>query len=83
MLKVYFDYPISDKQIVEVVATCKSVLGGETVEGLSLQFLDEDKNPVKISYDKELFEDLEHTAIYMLAEEYYNPSLNFSNNQRH
>lgn len=76
MHPITFQYEIKGK-ILQVVASCKSILNGEDVEGLSLTFLNENDERVKVSYDKEVFEDLEHEAVYLLAEEYYNPPVNF------
>lgn len=76
MLQVTFDYPIKNQNL-QVLATCKSVLGSEYVEGLSLTFLNESDERVKVLYDKELFDDIESEAVYLLADAYFNPELNF------
>lgn len=76
MLQVNFEYPINGIN-VQVIATCKSVLDGEYVEGLSLTFLNEDDTRIHVQYDKEVFNDIENEAIYFLSEAYYNPELNF------
>lgn len=76
MLQIHFEYPIRGQNLT-VVACCKSVLNGEYVEGLTFTFLNEDDARVHIPYDKDIFDDLESEAIYMLAELYYNPELNF------
>lgn len=75
MLQVLFDYPINGEN-VQVSASCKSI-NGEDVEGLTFIFLDYDDNVLKITYDKEMFSDIEDQALYMLADAYYNPELNF------
>lgn len=80
MLNVLFDYPINGENVV-VSASCKSINEGD-VDGLILVFLDHDDNPIKVNYDKEMFEDIEDQALYMLNDAYYNPELNF-NQQQH
>lgn len=77
MLSVNFEY-ILPNQNVTVVATCRSVVGAEYIEGLTLTFLNEDDIRIHVPYDKELFEDIESDAVYYLAEAYYNPELNFA-----
>jgi len=77
MLQVTFEYPMRN-QSVQVVATCKNIIGAEYIEGLTLTFLNEDDIRIFVPYEKDLFEDIESEAVYMLAEAYYNPELNFA-----
>lgn len=75
-MSVTFECEINGK-ILQVLATCKSVI--EThLEGLSLTFLDENDIRIHVSYDKELFEEIEAEAEYYLSQEYYNPEVRFN-----
>lgn len=74
MWTVEFDYPVG-AQMAKVVATCKSIVADEYdpfVDGLTLTFLDKDDVPIKVQYDKDIFEEIEDEAMLMLAEVYYN-----------
>lgn len=82
MIQVEFDYPINNK-LMRIVATCKSVIDGEVIEGLTLMFVDEQDNRVKVSYEKELFIELEDEATVHIADAYYNPEINFRSGSRH
>jgi len=82
VLKVTFPYYINDI-LYEVTASCRNITEAEDVEGLTLEIKNEDETLVKIPYDKDLFEDLELEAMHFLAEEYYNPQLDFSNTKTH
>ena len=77
MLQIQFEYPIRGVNM-QVIACCKDVIGSEYVSGLTLTFLNEDDVRVHVPYDEDMFNDLEAEAIYMLADVYYNPELNFS-----
>jgi len=74
MHPITFYYDINNEP-VQVVAHCKAIINGDTVEGLTLTFLNSNDDRIKIQYDKDLFEELECVAMEMLAEEYYNPSV--------
>lgn len=76
MIQITFDYEIKGK-LYQVIAQCKDVVNDYDITNLSLTFLDENDNRIKIDYDKDLFEDLESEAMYYLANEYYNPELKF------
>lgn len=81
MWQVEFNYPVG-AQMAKVVASCKSIVADEYdpyVTGLTLTFLDKDDVPIKVDYDKEIFEEIEDEAMLMLSELYYNPELNFQN----
>lgn len=77
MLQVQFEYLIKG-QAIEVIASCKSIVDSQFVDGLSLAFLNDKDERILVPYDKDLFEDLENEAVVMLAEAYYNPELNFN-----
>lgn len=80
MLSVTFEYNLRGLPI-QVLAACRDVIGDEYIKGLTLTFLDENDLRLHIPYDKDLFEDVEAEAVYLLSENYFNPSLDFS--QRH
>lgn len=75
MIQVIFDYDINGHNI-QVSASCKSIYG-EDVGDLKLVFLDQEDNVIKVSYDKDLFNEIEDQALLLLADAYYNPELNF------
>lgn len=79
MLSVEFEYDINGLP-VKVLASCRAIVEAEHIEGLKLIFLGEDDMRLNIPYDKDLFADIEDQAVYLLAESYYNPELNFYHN---
>lgn len=77
MLQVEFNYPIRGQE-VKILATCTGVLGAEYVEGLTLSFFNDADDRILVPFDQDLFDDIESEAVYMLADAYYNPELNFN-----
>lgn len=71
MLEVEFGYPVNNR-MMKVVARCKSVINEKYVDGLSITFFDLEDNVVKVSFDADMFEDIEDEALIMLADLYYN-----------
>lgn len=70
MYTVEFEYPVKGQQL-KIFATCKEIID-EEVNGLSLTFLDATDTRIHVSYEKEVFDDIEAEAICYLADLYYN-----------
>ena len=80
MLQVCFDYNINH-QYVKVTASCNEIIDSDDVQGLKFIFTNENDIRIHVEFNEETFEDIEAEALYLLAEQYYNPKLNF--NQAH
>lgn len=72
MYSVVFDYHLNTEEKYTVVASCKSI-NGHFVYGITLKFINDQDDTIRVKFDKDLFDDIEYEATEMLLEEYYNP----------
>lgn len=79
MLKIraIFEYVLPNQNKILIITTASNVTPYE-VEDLTLQFLDEDGNPFEMTYDINIFKELEELAINQLQEVKSCPELDFN-----
>lgn len=70
------DYWINSSTRYKIVAKCKNIVGYD-IEGFSFTAYNDADEVIRLKYDKEIFDDIEHEAYEELLEQYYHPNAYF------